>query len=142
MIPRLEDTADFVPGDLFRALFFLRLGGKGIQNPENILSAGHALLVGISQTHTAILRQIIVRYVPQAAADFTPQWCISKSNAKYVKIEEYGGDWTYHSFREALWWNVETVLDPATGKPVPNKDNDRFRALVDGFRRPGTAAKE
>ena len=52
----------------------------------------------------------------EAAADFTPQWCISKSNAKYVKIEEYGGDWTYHSFREALWWNVETVLDPATGK--------------------------
>ena len=78
----------------------------------------------------------------EAAADFTPQWCISKSNAKYVKIEEYGWDWTYHSFREALWWNVETVLDPATGKPVPNKDNNRFRALVDGFRRPGTAAKE
>ena len=57
-------------------------------------------------------------------------------------FEEYGWDWTYHSFREALWWNVETVIDPATGKPVPNKDNDRFRALVDGFRRPGTAAKE
>ena len=49
-------------------------------------------------------------------------------------FEEYGWDWTYHSFREALWWNVETVIDPATGKPVPNKDNDRFRALVNGFK--------
>ena len=48
-------------------------------------------------------------------------------------FEEYGWDWSYHSFREALWWNVETVIDPKTGKPVPNKDNDRFRALVDGF---------
>ena len=57
-------------------------------------------------------------------------------------FEEYGWDWTYHSFREALWWNVETVIDPATGKPVPNKDNDRFRALVDGFRGLGAAAKE
>ena len=49
-------------------------------------------------------------------------------------FEEYGWDWTYHSFREALWWNVETVIDPVTGKPVPNKDNDRFHALVDGFK--------
>jgi hypothetical protein len=48
-------------------------------------------------------------------------------------FEEYGWDWSYHSFREALWWNVETVIDPKIGKPVPNKDNDRFRALVDGF---------
>ena len=49
-------------------------------------------------------------------------------------FEEYGWDWTYHSFREALWWNVETVIDEATGKPVPNRDNDRFHALVDGFK--------
>ena len=49
-------------------------------------------------------------------------------------FEEYGWDWTYHSFREARWWNVETVLDPVTRKPVPSKDNDRFRALVDGFK--------
>ena len=48
-------------------------------------------------------------------------------------FEEYGWDWSYHSFREALWWNVETVIDPKTGMPVPDKDNDRFRALVDGF---------
>ena len=48
-------------------------------------------------------------------------------------FEEYGWDWTYHSFREALWWNVETVVDERTGKPVPDKDNPRFRALVDGF---------
>ena len=48
----------------------------------------------------------------EAAADFTPQWCISKSNAKYVKIEEYGWDWTYHSFREALWWNPEQGQRP------------------------------
>ena len=48
-------------------------------------------------------------------------------------FEEFGWDWTYHSFREARWWNVETVIDPATGKSVPNKDNDRFHALVDGF---------
>ena len=48
-------------------------------------------------------------------------------------FEEYGWDWSYHSFREALWWNVETVIDPKTGKPVPDKNNDRFRALVDGF---------
>ena len=34
----------------------------------------------------------------------------------------------------SLWWNVETVIDPVTGKPVPNKDNDRFHALVDGFK--------
>ena len=37
-------------------------------------------------------------------------------------------------FHGALWWNVETAIDEATGKPVPNKDNDRFRALVDGFK--------
>lgn len=49
-------------------------------------------------------------------------------------FEEYGWDWTYHSFREALWWNVETVIDPVTGKPVPDRDNDRFHALVDGFK--------
>ena len=49
-------------------------------------------------------------------------------------FEEYGWDWTYHSFREAFWWNVETVIDPVTGKPVPNKDNDRFHALIDGFK--------
>ena len=49
-------------------------------------------------------------------------------------FEEYGWDWTYHSFREALWWNVETVIDDKTGDPVPNNDNDRFRALVDGFK--------
>jgi hypothetical protein len=49
-------------------------------------------------------------------------------------FEEYGWDWTYHSFREALWWDVETVIDPQTGNPVPDKDNDRFRALVDGFK--------
>ena len=40
-------------------------------NSEHILSAGHALVVGIGQAYPAILRQIIVRYVPQAAADFT-----------------------------------------------------------------------
>ena len=50
-------------------------------------------------------------------------------------FEEYGWDWTYHSFREALWWNVETVIDGQTGEPVPNFDNPRFHALVDGFRR-------
>ena len=49
-------------------------------------------------------------------------------------FEEFGWDWTYHSFREARWWNVETVIDPATGKSVPDKDNDRFHALVDGFK--------
>ena len=56
-------------------------------------------------------------------------------------FEEYGWDWTYHSFREALWWNVETVIDPVTGKPVPNKDNDRFRALVDGFKGPSPSVQ-
>ena len=49
-------------------------------------------------------------------------------------FEEYGWDWTYHSFREALWWNVETVIDEQTGKTVENRDNPRFRALVSGFR--------
>ena len=49
-------------------------------------------------------------------------------------FEEYGWDWTYHSFREALWWNVETVIDDKTGKPVPNTDNPRFHALVNGFK--------
>lgn len=49
-------------------------------------------------------------------------------------FNEYGWDWTYHSFREAKWWNVETVLDEK-GKPVPNFDNPRFHALVNGFRK-------
>ena len=49
-------------------------------------------------------------------------------------FEEYGWGWTYHSFREARWWNGEAVIDPVPGKPVPNKDNDRFHALVDGFK--------
>jgi len=48
-------------------------------------------------------------------------------------FEEYGWDWTYHAFRETLSWNMETVVDPVTGKPVPNRDNERFHAIVDGF---------
>lgn len=48
-------------------------------------------------------------------------------------FEENNWDWTYHSFREALWWNVELKIDEQTGKPVPGKDNDRFRALIKGF---------
>ena len=44
-------------------------------------------------------------------------------------FEEYGWDWTYHSSCEAFRWNVETVIDKVTGKPVSNKDNDRFHAV-------------
>ena len=46
---------------------------------------------------------------------------------------EYGWDWTYHSFREARYWNVETVLD-AKNRNVPNIENPRYFALVNGFK--------
>ena len=44
-----------------------------------------------------------------------------------------GWDWTYHSFREARYWNVETVLDEKN-RNVPNVENPRYFALVNGFK--------
>lgn len=51
-------------------------------------------------------------------------------------FEEYGIDWTYHAFRQgSCWWDVESVPGEKEGTKVPNTDNDRFRALIGGFRR-------
>lgn len=46
---------------------------------------------------------------------------------------EYGWDWTYHSFREARYWNVETVLD-GENRNVPDIENPRYFALTSGFK--------
>lgn len=48
-------------------------------------------------------------------------------------FREYGWDWTYHSFREAIWWNAEMELGPDR-VPVANRDNPRFKALIRGFK--------
>lgn len=50
-------------------------------------------------------------------------------------FEEYGWDWTYHAFREAIWWDVESVPTENPGERCPNRVNDRFRALFEGFHR-------
>ena len=48
-------------------------------------------------------------------------------------FHEYGWDWTYHSFREARYWNVETTLD-GRNRNVPNVENPRYFALTSGFK--------
>ena len=56
-------------------------------------------------------------------------------------FEELGWDWTYHSFREARAWNIETAYDEQTGKIVPSFDNDRFKAVVGGWSRKTSGEK-
>ncbi len=61
--------------------------------------------------------------------------------ADYLKdcialFEEYGWDWTYHSFREWQGWSLEHEGEDAT-KFRPSRDNDRKRVLLDAFRENG-----
>lgn len=48
-------------------------------------------------------------------------------------FEEYGWDWTYHSFREAPTWDVEKEWNGKTH--VPSADNPRKRVLLDALKR-------
>ncbi len=49
-------------------------------------------------------------------------------------FEEYGWDWSFHSFREWSGWSVEyEATEPWQEKP--SLDNPRKRALLEGFRR-------
>ena len=50
-------------------------------------------------------------------------------------FEEYGWDWTYHSFREAPCWNLECAVNPQTHELVPSVDTPRLRAVISGFHR-------
>ena len=53
-------------------------------------------------------------------------------------FEEYGWDWSYHAFREWGGWSVERE-GPDAQHLVPAADTPRKQALLDGFRRGGTA---
>lgn len=48
-------------------------------------------------------------------------------------FEEFGWDWTYHSFREAPTWNLE--MEELNGKYVPSSDNPRKRVLLKAFQK-------
>ena len=48
-------------------------------------------------------------------------------------FEEYGWDWTYHSFREARYWNAEIALDDQN-RSMPCIDNPRYFVLTSGFK--------
>lgn len=64
-----------------------------------------------------------VRYAPGAA--------------KYLEdlisiFEEYGWDWSYHSFRESPYWSVEYPDDPDIQEP-PSTPTDRMKVLLRAF---------
>ena len=48
-------------------------------------------------------------------------------------FEEFGWDWTYHSFREAPTWDVEKEWKG--NSHVPSPDNPRKRVLLDALKR-------
>ncbi len=48
-------------------------------------------------------------------------------------FEEFGWDWTYHSFREAPTWDVEKEWKG--NRHVPSPDNPRKRVLLDALKR-------
>lgn len=57
---------------------------------------------------------------------------------KYLKdcielFEEYGWDWSYHSFREAPCWSLEMEGEPR--KMRPSENNPRKQVVLDGFRK-------
>ena len=61
--------------------------------------------------------------------------------AQYLKdvisiFEEYGWDWSYHAFRESHYWSVEHA-GPDGAHPVPARDTDRKRVLLEAFRKNG-----
>ena len=51
-------------------------------------------------------------------------------------FEEYGWDWSYHAFRESHYWSVEHA-GPDGAHPVPARDTDRKRVLLEAFRKNG-----
>ena len=58
--------------------------------------------------------------------------------AKYLQdcielFEEYGWDWSYHSFREASCWNLEMEGGPQ--QMYPSETNPRKQVVLDGFRK-------
>lgn len=48
-------------------------------------------------------------------------------------FEEYGWDWTYHSFRESPVWSLEYEGENRN-KMRPSADNPRKRVLLEGFK--------
>lgn len=117
--------------------------GKAIPSPERLLSYPSATKLFTADRETLVqslkpVRDFQLRhdcrifigefsctlYAPGAA-----EWL-----ADCIDIFlEYGWDWTYHSFREARYWNFETVLDEKNCN-VPNIENPRYFALVNGFK--------
>lgn len=67
----------------------------------------------------------VVRYAPNAARYLTDLISL---------FEEYGWDWSYHAFRESHYWSVEHV-GPDGAHPVPAKDTDRKRVLLNAFKK-------
>jgi aryl-phospho-beta-D-glucosidase BglC (GH1 family) len=78
--------------------------------------------------------------VPIYIGEFSaPRWAPNDSAAAWLRdcielFEEYGWDWSYHSFREWHAWNVELGSDPEDREisPVPTS---RQRVLESGFKR-------
>ncbi|MGF1632309.1 MAG: glycoside hydrolase family 5 protein [Phycisphaerae bacterium] len=74
--------------------------------------------------------------VPVFIGEFSaPRW--APGAAEYLRdaisiFEEFGWDWTYHSFRNYHVWEVELVAEQESRElsPVPT---DRMKALQDGF---------
>lgn len=50
-------------------------------------------------------------------------------------FEEYGWDWSYHSFRESPFWNVEMRYDESNGFIPAPEGTPRQSVLLDYFRR-------
>ena len=48
-------------------------------------------------------------------------------------FEEYGWDWTYHSFREAPTWDVEKEWKD--GRHVPSAGNARKTVLLNALKK-------
>lgn len=76
--------------------------------------------------------------VPIFVGEFSaPRWAPGDSAATYLQdciavFEEFGWDWTYHSFREWHAWNVELGPDPALKTPV-TEPTSRQKVLLNGF---------
>ena len=78
--------------------------------------------------------------VPIYIGEFSaPRWAPDDSAAAWLRdcislFEEFGWDWSYHSFREWHAWNVELGPDPGSMEPSPSPTS-RQLALQDGFKR-------
>lgn len=78
--------------------------------------------------------------IPIYIGEFSvPRWAPGASGANWLRdcislFEEYGWDWSYHSFREWHGWNVELGNDPQVMAP-PASPSDRQQVLRAQFSR-------